>query len=155
MNPFAALGLPARPGLSDEQVRAAWRTVAAATHPDRNDGGNPAAYGAAAAAYAQLRTPWGRSEALADLAAVPYVPPAEPAAAGPGTAAWQVLVMLPARVRHGRPLRLAARAVIAAAVALLALTVIPGNPSAPAAAAGTILWWALTVRGDLAPPAGR
>ena len=39
-DPFAALGLPARPDLSDEQVRAAWRAIAAATHPDR-PGGEP------------------------------------------------------------------------------------------------------------------
>ena len=34
-NPFAALGLPARADLSDDDVRAAWRRLAAATHPDR------------------------------------------------------------------------------------------------------------------------
>jgi len=66
-DPFAALGLPARPDLSDEQVRAAWRSIAAATHPDRPDGGDLARYTAASAAYAQLRTPWARSEAYADL----------------------------------------------------------------------------------------
>jgi hypothetical protein len=155
VNPFTALGLPADPGLTDEQVRAAWRATAAATHPDRDDGGNPAAYSAAAAAYAQLRTSWGRSEALADLAAVPYVPPAGPAPAGPAASAWRALVLLPARVRHGRPLRLAARAGIAAAVALLAVTLIPGNPAAPAVAAGAFLWLAFTAPGDLAPPPGR
>ena len=153
MNPFAALGLPARPGLTDDQVRAAWRAVAAATHPDRDDGGDPVAYSAAAAAYAQLRTGWGRSEALADLAAA-YVPPADPAI-GPAASAWQALVILPARIRHGRPLRLTVRAVIAAAVALLAVSIIPGNPSAPAVVAGAGLWWVLTARGDLAPPPGR
>jgi len=155
VNPFIALRLPPDPGLTDDQVRAAWRTVAAATHPDRDDGGDPAAYSAAAAAYAQLRTPWGRSEALADLAALPYVPPAEPAPAGPGTVAWRTLAMLPARIRHGRPLRLAARALAAAAVALLAVTVIPGNPAAPAVATGAFLWLASTAPGDLAPPPGR
>lgn len=67
-DPFAVLGLPARTGLSDEDVRAAWRRVAAATHPDREDGGDPAAFGAAAAAYVTLRTSFGRGEALADLA---------------------------------------------------------------------------------------
>jgi curved DNA-binding protein CbpA len=67
-NPFEALGLPARPDLDDEQVRAAWRAIAAATHPDRPDGGDLAAYTAASAAYAELRTPWARSEAYADLA---------------------------------------------------------------------------------------
>jgi len=63
-------------------------------------------------------------------------------------------VILPARIRHGRPVRLAGRAVIAAAVALLALTLIPGDPSEPAVVAGCALWWALTAPGDLAPPPG-
>ena len=66
-DPFEALGVPARPDLPDEQVRAAWRAIAAATHPDRPDGGDLARYTAASAAYAELRTPWGRSEAYADL----------------------------------------------------------------------------------------
>jgi hypothetical protein len=155
VNPFAALGLPARPGLADEEVRAAWRHAAARTHPDRDDGGNPAAYTAAATAYAQLRTPWGRSEALADLGAPDCAPPAAPAGAAPGAAALRWLTVLPARVRHGRPLRLAARAIAAAAVALLAAAVIPGTPSAPAVAAGCALWLACTARADLAPPPGR
>jgi len=66
-DPFAALGLPARAGLSDDDVRAAWRRIAAATHPDRDDGGDAGRFGAAAAAYDTLRTPFGRGEALADL----------------------------------------------------------------------------------------
>jgi hypothetical protein len=71
-DPFAVLGLPVRADLDDEQVRAAWRTIAVPTHPDRPDGGDPARYAAASAAYAVLRTAWGRSEAYADLiAAVP------------------------------------------------------------------------------------
>jgi hypothetical protein len=156
VNPFAALGLPAAAGLTDEEVRAAWRALAARTHPDRDDGGDPAAYTAAATAYAQLRTPWGRSEAMADLAAnAAYTPPAGPAASAPGTAALRWLAILPARVRHGRPLRLAARVIAAAAVALLAQAVIPGSPSAPAIAAGCALWLAYTARADLAPPPGR
>jgi curved DNA-binding protein CbpA len=156
VNPFAALGIPAAPGLTDEEVRAAWRQAAARTHPDRDDGGDPAAYTAAATAYAQLRAPWGRSEALADLAAnAASAPPAAPAAASPGTSALRWLAILPARVRHGRPLRLAARTMTAAAVALLALAVIPGTPSAPAIAAGCALWLAYTARADLAPPPGR
>jgi len=65
-DPFGLLGLPARAGLTDEEVRAAWRRIAAATHPDREDGGDPARFGAAAAAYVTLRTPFGRGEALAD-----------------------------------------------------------------------------------------
>ena len=67
-DPFGALGLPARADLSDDDVRAAWRRIAAATHPDRDDGGDPARFGAAAAAYALLRTAYARTETLADLA---------------------------------------------------------------------------------------
>ena len=67
LNPFAALGLPERPDLDDETIRAAWRRIAAATHPDRADGGDLARYTQATAAYAELRTPWSRSEAYADL----------------------------------------------------------------------------------------
>src|SRR5271166_3291810 len=121
VNPFDALGLPARPDLTDEQVRAAWRAIAAATHPDRPGGGDVARYTAATAAYAVLRTPWGRSEAFADLGAtfddtspLPAVPllavdavgpepagrPSRPSwSARPGdliAAGWQ----LPARIRH-------------------------------------------------------
>jgi hypothetical protein len=121
-DPFAALGLPARPDLSDEQVRAAWRSIAAATHPDRPDGGDLARYTAASAAYAQLRSPWARSEAYADLieqieieqnepdtSPLPPVPAdAWPAPVPP----WQPLIGLaqvPARIRRGRPLRLLIR----------------------------------------------
>jgi hypothetical protein len=67
-DPFAVLGLPARPGLTDDEVRAAWRRIAAATHPDRSDGGDAARFAAAAAAYTAIRTGFGRTEALADLA---------------------------------------------------------------------------------------
>jgi hypothetical protein len=66
-DPFGLLGLAPRPGLSDDDVRAAWRRIAAATHPDREDGGDPATFGAAAGAYVVLRTEFGRGEALADL----------------------------------------------------------------------------------------
>ncbi len=171
VNPFDALGLPARPDLTDEQVRAAWRAIAAATHPDRPGGGDVARYTAATAAYAVLRTPWGRSEAFADLGlafddtsplpAVDAVGP-EPAgrpsrAAGrswsarPGdliAAAWQ----LPARIRHGRPLRLVIRALTAAVACLAVLHLIPGQPAAPALVTGLITWFLLTGRSDLAPP---
>jgi hypothetical protein len=69
LNPFGALGLPARADLTDGDVQAAWRRIAAATHPDRDDGGDPARFAAAAAAYATLRTSYGRGEARADLRA--------------------------------------------------------------------------------------
>jgi curved DNA-binding protein CbpA len=67
-DPFGVLGLPARPGLTDDDVRAAWRRVAAATHPDRADGGDAGRFAEAAAAYTELRTRYGRGEAYADLA---------------------------------------------------------------------------------------
>ena len=106
VNPFTALGLPTRPDLTDEQVRAAWRAIAAATHPDRPDGGNVTRYTAAATAYAQLRTAWGRSEAYADLAAgQPYVPAPRRAASRtrPARASCALCSLIPARIRHGRP----------------------------------------------------
>jgi hypothetical protein len=101
MNPFTALGLPIRPDLTDEQVRAAWRTIAAATHPDRPDGGDVTRYTAAATAYAQLRTAWGRSEAYADLATgQPYIPvPAGQLPRAPGAGIVRAALLLPARIR--------------------------------------------------------
>ena len=166
-DPFAALGLPARPDLPDEQVRAAWRDIAAATHPDRADGGDLARYTAASAAYAELRTGWGRSEAYADLMQqadlaaepatrpLPAVPADDPQPGGlprhPLAAVWE----FPARIRHGRPRRLFLRAVIAAALSLVVLQLIPGTASAPADVGGLILWFGLTARRDLAPPPKR
>ncbi len=155
MNPFTALHLPTGPGLTDEDVRAAWRAAAAATHPDRADGGNPAAYAAASAAYEQLRTPWGRSEALADLAVMPHVPPAGAPARLPWHALLTFTAVLPARIVRGRPLRLLIRALVAAGAAFAAVLLVPGTASAPAVVAGCALWWVLTARADLAPPPGR
>jgi hypothetical protein len=175
-SPFAALGLPADPGLTDEQVRAAWRAIAAATHPDRSDGGDLARYTAASAAYAELRTPWGRSEAYADLtgpadsepvtAPLPPVPATGPVSAtgpvpatGPGPVPpWQPLItvaQVPARARRGRPRRLLIRAAIAALLSLAVLQLIPGSAAAPADITGLILWFVLTGRKDLAPPPER
>jgi hypothetical protein len=162
-NPFEALGLPERPDLADEDVHAAWRKIAAATHPDRADGGDLARYTAASAAYAELRTGWGRSEAYADLADRADGPVTSPIPLIPGDdepppPPWQpllALVYLPARVRRGRPLRLAVRAVIAAALSLVVLQVIPGTPAAPADVLLLVLWFVLTGRRDLAPPPER
>jgi hypothetical protein len=170
-NPFTDLGLPARPDLDDEQVRAAWRTIAAATHPDRPGGGDPARYTAAAAAYAQLRTPWGRSEAWADLAddaagsgpatnpltAIPLIPVIPGIAPPPEHPlhALTGLAYLPSRIRHGRPLRLALRGAAAAVLALVVLHLIPGQPAAPAVVTLLITWFVLTARSDLAPPPKR
>ena len=158
-NPFETLGLPTRPDLDDEQVRAAWRAIAAATHPDREDGGDPAWYAQASAAYAQLNCPWGRSEAYADMidaqngGTIPlpfYIPDPAPA---PRT--YRPLRLLPSRIVHGRPLRLLIRAAIAAALSLFVLWLIPGTAAAPADITGLIIWFALTARSDLAPPPRR
>ena len=163
-NPFAVLGLPERPDLNDEQVRAAWRAIAAATHPDRPDGGDLARYTQASAAYAELRTPWGRSEAYADLleqAGDGPPPPrsrSSPATSRPRRRPWQPLPAagpVPARIRHGRPLRLLIRAPIAAGLSLFVLRLIPGTPAAPADVFGLIIWFVLTARKDLAPPPER
>lgn len=170
VNPFDALGLPARPDLTDEQVRAAWRAIAAATHPDRRDGGDVARYTKATAAYAVLRTPWGRSEAFADLSLaaddtspLPAVPLPAVEADGPSASTGgarsarpadllAAVVQLPARIRHGRPLRLVIRALAAALLSLAVLALIPGQPAAPALVTGLITWFLLTGRSDLAPP---
>jgi len=153
-NPFTVLGLPADPALTDEQVRAAWRTIATATHPDRPGGGDPAWYAAAQAAYAVLRTPWGRSEARADLMA--QAPVARPAA--PRLPARRVLppvALLPARIRHGRPARLLLRVLAAVALAVVTVHAGAGGPATAAGVTGLGIWLALTTRGDLAPPPGR
>ena len=162
-NPFRALGLPERPDLTDEQVRAAWRNIAAATHPDRADGGDLARYTAASAAYAELRSPWGRSEAYADLADQagdgPVTAPLPPVPGeAPPIPPWQPLLALtqvPARIRSGRPLRLAIRGLIATVLALIVLQLVPGTPAAPADIGGLTIWFVLTGRKDLAPPPER
>jgi hypothetical protein len=154
-DPFAVLGLPARPDLTDEQVRAAWRAIATTTHPDLA-GGDQARYAAASAAYAKLRTPWQRTEAYADLAAGRIPPPVAPAALTrahlPTLAA---VVMLPARIWHGRPRRLACRILAAALLAVLVIYSRAGVPAGTAVLIGIGTWLLLTGRGDLAPPPGR
>jgi hypothetical protein len=164
-DPFEALGLPARPDLSDEQVRTAWKSIAAATHPDRPDGGDLARYTQASAAYAELRTPWGRSEAWADLAEQARLHGAEPdtsplpvvpgEALPPPVPPLLGLGRLPARIRRGRPLRLLIRAGVTAGLCLAVLALIPGQPAAPADVGGLIVWFVLTGRRDLAPPPER
>jgi hypothetical protein len=166
-DPFAVLGVPARADLSDDDVRAAWRRLAAATHPDRADGGDPARFAAAAAAYTVLRTRSGRGEALADLT-TPAPPPGlaartpppspDPAAAGaePTSAATGQSRLLAgrllARIRRGRPARLLLRVVIAAAVSAGVAAVAGSEPATPALIIGAGTWLLLTGRHDLAPP---
>jgi curved DNA-binding protein CbpA len=118
-DPFAVLGLPARRDLTDEDVRAAWRRIAAATHPDRDDGGDQARYGAAAAAYDTLRTSFGRGEALADL----------------GLAGREAARRAP---RHRQPVRvprISRRAVAGAAVGAVALLAVAAAGWTPATVA--------------------
>src|SRR5580700_4354596 len=121
-NPFAVLGLPERPDLNDETVRAAWRALAADTHPDRADGGDLDRYTQASAAYADLGEQArreGRFDADDDEPGTAPLP-AVPAAASlrlhpvPPSQLVLALVWLPSRVRCGRPLRLLTRAAIAA-----------------------------------------
>jgi hypothetical protein len=151
-DPFADLGLPARPEIGDDEVRAAWRRIAAATHPDRADGGDPARFAAAAAAYTTLRTGSGRGEALADLTA-PRPRPGVPHPGVPGRRRPLLgLARLPARVRHGRPARLALRLAVVAAVTAASVAVDGWMPATPALIAGILTWLLLTARHDLAPP---
>jgi hypothetical protein len=129
-DPFTALGLPAQPELSDDEVRAAWRRVAAATHPDRDDGGDPAAFAAAAAAYTELRTLTGRREAWADR-------PGRPRRRSRG---W---------VRRGRPVALILRLAVAAGVSLGAVLAAGPAPATYAVIAGALTWLLRTARREL------
>ena len=172
--PFAALGLPPRADLTDDDVRAAWRRIATATHPDRADGGDPGRFAGAAAAYTVLRTRSGRGEALADLDSPspapgrPQVPASRPrrrpdtlgrpdGAAQPGTlrVSWPghlSAARLLSRIRRGRPGRLALRVLIAAVLSAVAVAVAGSQPATPALITGALTWLLLTARHDLAPP---
>jgi hypothetical protein len=134
-DPFAALGLPAQPELSDDEVRAAWRRVAAATHPDRDDGGDPAAFAAAAAAYTELRTLTGRREAWAD----------RPGRRRGRSRGW---------VRRGRPVALILRLAVAAGVSLAAVLAAGPAPATYAVIAGALTWLLRTARRELPSRAG-
>jgi hypothetical protein len=151
-DPFLVLGLEPRSDLTDDEVHAAWRRIASATHPDREDGGDPARFADAAAAYTVLRTRFGRGEALAGPADVR--PGGGQAGAGrrvkapypgwPARAWW-------GRVRHGRPGRLAARIGAAVAAGAAAVVAAGPHPAAPALVTGVATWLVCTARHDLAP----
>ena len=135
-DPFAVLGLPASVNLTDDDVRAAWRRLAAATHPDRDDGGDPAAFAAAAAAYTMLRTHAGRTEALADdrersEGRRPRVP-------------------VPRLSADGKLARLALRALALAAVSWVAVAAVGWQPASAAVTTGALTWLLLTARNDVA-----
>jgi curved DNA-binding protein CbpA len=154
-DPFTILGLEPSPGLSDQDVRIAWRRAASDTHPDREDGGDPERFAAAAAAYTTLRTRFGRGEALADLGIAP--PPAPKASSRRPARARQprlpqAVAELASRARHGRPARLALRILAAAAASTAAIAAAGPHPAAPALATGAATWLILTARHDLAPP---
>src|SRR5579863_10043049 len=160
-DPFTTLGLPADPSLTTEQVRAAWRAIATATHPDRQDGGDPATYATASNAYTQLRTPWGRSDAYADLTATQTPPPGPSAptaisrATAPSAHLLHAARWLPARIHHGRPGRLALRLLAAAILAAVAAVSGAGTPAIAGVLTGIATWFLLSARGDLTPPPGR
>jgi hypothetical protein len=143
-DPFAALGLAAGAEVTDDDVRAAWRRIAAATHPDRDDGGSPERYAEAASAYATLRTSFGRGEALADLAAT---------APTPGWRRWIAPPLsslppsprLPTRWPTRWPtarwlLRLAVRLLAVAAIAAFAFAAAGWSPGTVAVLAGAATW---------------
>jgi len=73
-----------------DEIKAAWRRAAKATHPDA--GGSEAAFQAAESAYATLSDPWLRSEydrSLAEPADTSWVAtPAEQWVAEPAPAGW-------------------------------------------------------------------
>ena len=149
-DPFALLGLDSRADLTDDDVRSAWRRIAAATHPDRADGGDPARFAVAAAAYTELRTPSGRGEARAARQAAGTV-------AGRMIAALAVLraaavTGIGGRIWRGRRIRLALRVLAAGGAATVALRAAGPGPDGPALATGALTWLVITVRHDLGPP---
>jgi hypothetical protein len=143
-DPFRVLGLEPLPDLTDDEVHAAWRRTASATHPDREDGGDPERFTEAAAAYTALRTRFGRGEILADLAT------GQPLAR---TGGWRrVLARVSgSRVARGRPAGLALRILVAVAAGTASVIAAGPHPAAPALVTGVATWLILTARHDLAP----
>jgi hypothetical protein len=178
-NPFAVLGLPEWPDLDDETVDAAWQQIAAETHPGRPDGGNLARYTQATAAYHELSSGWGRSEAFADLLehaeaghrfnSYPghYPPGYDPGDdLPPPPSPWQaelgpvplsevvhLVAEIPVRFRRGHPVHLLIRAAVIAGLCLAALALFPGPLAAGVAVYVLIGVFVLSARGDMAPPA--
>jgi hypothetical protein len=151
-DPFATLGLEPSAGLTDDDVRAAWRRIAAATHPDRADGGDPDRFAIAAAAYTELRTSFGRGEALASRGDRARSRTASPSAA-PRQQMRAILATVGAMLGRGRSLRLAVRVIVAAAAATVGVLAGHGGPAGPALVTGAMTWLILTGRHDLRAPA--
>ena len=149
-DPFRVLGLAAGPDLTDDDVRAAWRRIATATHPDRADGGDPERFAAAAAAYTALRARYSRNEALADLRAQQLN-----RSRGPG-GRWRAREPLARRPlvirwpghRLFRPWLLAARIIATAAACTAVFAVAGTRPATPALITGALTWLILTGRRD-------
>ena len=157
MNPFTVLGLPTSLEVTDAQVRAAWRAIAAATHPDRPDGGNA---GPVHRRHHRLRpAPHRMGHGRRPTPTWPptsRLSPPRPRRRSHRVPAWPARPRLvPARIRHGRPWHLLARALAAALMSLLVVGLLPGQPSGPAVVTGLVIWFIFTGRGDLAPPPGR
>jgi hypothetical protein len=164
-DPFRALGLEPRADLTDDEVHAAWRRTASATHPDREDGGDLGRFADAAAAYTLLRTRFSRGEALADRPGRrAEAPGLAGRALGRRALGRRILGrralgrralgrrILGRRILDGRPGRLAARVLAAAAASVVAVAAAGPHPAAPALVAGIATWLVLTARHDLAPP---
>jgi curved DNA-binding protein CbpA len=143
-DPFRALGLEPSADLTDDQVHAAWRRIASATHPDREDGGDPERFADAAAAYTALRTRFGRGEVLADTRT-------RRAPARPSDRHSVMARLYGSRVWRGRPARLALRIVVAVAAGAAAVEAAGPHPAALALVTGVATWLVLTARRDLAP----
>jgi hypothetical protein len=149
-DPFAALGLDPGAHLTDDDVRAAWRRIAAATHPDRPDGGNPETFAIAAAAYADLRTAYGRGEARANGLATARSRTTRRGALFSAIA--RVLAApagVAAAVRCRRPVMLAVRVATGGCAAVAGVIAAGPGPAGPALAAGAVTWLVLTARHDL------
>jgi hypothetical protein len=129
-NPFPALGLDPGADVSDDDVLIAWRRTAAATHPDRADGGDPERFAAAAAAYAELRTRSGRGEARASL---------RERAPRSAIVDW---------LGRAGPLRLALRVAVAVTAAAAGVLAAGGGPAGPALVVGALTWLVLGARKD-------
>ena len=162
-NAFAVPCLPEWPDLEDETVRAAWRAIAADTHPDRADGGDLARYSQACAAFAELNSPWSRSEAYANLveqawaegrfddypdglpdgcraAAYRFGSGRRGARAGPAAKGAAHAGRDPSRIRRGYPWRLLVRDAVVAGLCLAVLALFPAVPPLAAAAVASMLF---------------
>ena len=127
MSPYEALGLiPGQP-VTDDDIRAAWRRVAAATHPDREDGGDAERFALAAAAYNELRTEYRRNEARA-------------ASVAPGAAGRRQSAAVPALIRLA----------IATAAVAAGILFAPDQATMIAILVGALTWLLLSIRGGRA-----